>query len=200
MNDSELNRILKAARVPDRPGEFWDRLPKGVAARLHWQPSATAESPRARRWLQRLSWGCALMGTCLAVGFWSGQRHASKITVGTLLQNEKLIRETLSMFPNRVRAIVQDERGVTSLVLSDSDDVPVSTPLWVEIQDGKRRADFVTFSGQQIQVHGRSITVLDDARGGVMLVGNDFVWSSADQAFGNISFKVQGKSLGSIVL
>ena len=70
------------------------------------------------------------------------------------------------MFPHQVRAIVQDESGL-KLVLSDSGDVPVSPPLYVRISDGGHSSSFVTFSGQEIQAAGQSITVLADARGGI---------------------------------
>ena len=103
------------------------------------------------------------------------------------------------MFPNRVRAIVQDERGI-NLVLSDNDDVPVSPPLYVRICDGKHCSSLVTFSGQEIQIAGQKITVLADARGGIILTGNQFVWSNTERTYAGNHLKIEAKNLGSVAM
>jgi hypothetical protein len=100
------------------------------------------------------------------------------------------------MFPNQIRAIVQDEDGGVKLVLSDTGDVPASAPLYVRISDGKRWSSFVTFSGQEIQVGGQKITVLADARGGVILAGNQFVWSSSEPGSAAGHLKIEARNLG----
>jgi hypothetical protein len=87
----------------------------------------------------------------------------------------------MAMFPNRVRAIVQDERGL-NLVLSERADVPVSPPLFIQVTEGGRRSSFLTFSGQEIQIAGQTVTVLSDSQGQVMLVGDRFFWSRDESA------------------
>jgi hypothetical protein len=116
-----------------------------------------------------------------------------------LLQNGKMLREVLTLFPNRVRAIVQDERGL-QLVLSDQPNVPMSTPLWVKICDGKQCSSLVTFSGQELEIAGQKITVLSDAEGGIILEGNQFVWSSSARNFAQGGLKIEAKRLNSITL
>ncbi len=115
------------------------------------------------------------------------------------LADIKVIRETLALFPNRVRAIVQDEHGL-HLVLSDTDDVPASPPLYVSICDGKKCSSFVTFSGQEIQIAGQKVTVLADARGGIILTGNQFVWSNAERTHAGDHLKIEAKNLGPAVM
>ena len=115
------------------------------------------------------------------------------------LTNVKLIHETLAMFPNRVRAIVQDEHGL-NLVLSDSADVPASTPIYVRICDGKHCSSLVTFSGQEIQIAGQKITVLADTRGGIILTGNQFVWSNSERSYAGNHLKIEAKNLGSVAM
>jgi hypothetical protein len=115
------------------------------------------------------------------------------------LTSTKLIRETLAMFPNRVRAIVQDERGI-NLVLSDNDDVPVSPPLYVRICDGEHCSSLVTFSGQEIQIAGQKVTVLADAHGGVILAGQHFMWSDTERVYAAGHLKITAKNLGSITM
>jgi hypothetical protein len=116
------------------------------------------------------------------------------------LASAKLIHEMMAMFPNQIRAIVQDDGGGVKLVLSDAPDVPASPPLYVRICDGQHCSSFVTFSGQEIQVDGQKITVLSDARGGIILAGTQFVWSSTGGASAPGHLKIEARSLGPTVM
>ena len=113
----------------------------------------------------------------------------------SLLQNQKLIRETMAMFPNRVRAIVQDEGGL-SLVLAEGDDVPTSPPLYVQVCDGEKCSSLVTFSGQEVRLAGQKVMVLSDAQGGVILVGEGFLWSSDEPKQVAGQWRIQARELG----
>jgi hypothetical protein len=191
MNKFDLNAMLKAAKAPEGSQEYWDDTSYAVLAQLRRLAPA---SPRGRRpWFPRLAWGLAVTVACvvmaLAVGYWPGEKPANDD-----LQNAKLIRETLAMFPNQVRAMVKDERGI-NLILSDDGDVPVSSPLYVRICDGKHCESFVTFSGQEIEAAGQKITVLSEASGGIILTGNQFVWSSAEQNHAGSNLKIEANSL-----
>jgi len=190
--------MLQAARVPDCPEEYWAQFPKDVVSRLRWN---TAAKPAGEpRWFPRLAWGLATVAVCLVagiiVGRWQGQRESGSYA---LLQNQKVITEMLSLFPNQVRAIMQDEHGV-SLMLSDEANLPPSPPLWVKVCDGKHCSAAVTFSGQEIQLAGRKIMVLADAHGGVLLVGNDFVWSSEEPGSTKTRLKIETRNLGGVTL
>ncbi len=200
MNDSELDRLLKAAKAPERPEEYWKRFPQRVVSRLQWKAPAT---PAERRtlWWPRVAWGLGAVAACLLIGFLAGQhwRPGTDTAANGLLQNAKVIKETLAMFPNRVRAIVQDEHGL-SLVLSEKADVPSSSPLWVKVCNGRQCLTLVTFSGQEVQLAGQKVTVLSDAQGGVLLVGNDFVWSSKEKIYANNNLKIEAKNLGAIAM
>jgi hypothetical protein len=110
------------------------------------------------------------------VGFVVGNWHGAKQTTA-LLQNEKLLREVLATFPNQVQAIIQDENGLR-LALADEPNVAQAQPLWLKICEGKHCRSIVTFSGQSVKIGGKPVEVLADARGGVMLVGEHFFWSS----------------------
>jgi hypothetical protein len=198
MNKFDLNATLKAAKTPKCSEEYWDDIPREVLAQLR-RPTPASASPRnPPRWFPRLAWSCAATAICLAtvvaVGHWRGGSSSPDV-----LQSTKLIRETLAMFPNRVRAIVEDERGL-NLVLSESDDVPASTPIYVRICDGKQCASFVTFSGQEIQAAGQNVIVLADARGGIILTGSQFVWSNTEQIPVGHRLKIEAKNLGALVM
>lgn len=198
MNDFDLEKKLKAAQVPARDENYWESFPRLVSAKLR---AAPAERPVERHWRPRLAWGSGIAFACLLIGFAIGHWHGQvqKNDAYTLLQNEKMLREVLTLFPNRVRAIVQDERGL-QLVLSNQPDVPTSTPLYVRICDGKQCSSLVTFSGQELEIAGQKITVLSDAQGGIILEGSQFVWSSSARNFAPGGLKIEARSLGSITL
>ena len=198
MNDAELNRILKAARVPERPEEFWLRFPRRVTSRLHWKPAMKASAGR----LWRLAWALSALTACLVIGFVAGhwRGHEAAVAENGLLQNAKVIQETFAMFPHRVKAIVQDQHGI-NLVLSDKEDVPASTPLWIKICDGKTCAAMVTFSGQEIKIGSKELTVLTDAHGKIILAGDNFLWSNGKAMLaGNDKLKIEAKTLAPVVL
>jgi hypothetical protein len=198
MNNSKLDDKLKAAREPAQPKDYQAAFPQMVLANLRsatWKPA-----PARRSLLPRLSWGLATAACVVlafAIGHWRGQTGV--VAGQDVLANARLVQETLALFPNRVRAIVQDEHGL-SLVLSEKDDVPLSSPLWVKVCDGNQCLALVTFSGQEVQLAGRKVTVLSDAQGGVLLVGSDFVWSSKEKIYANNQLKIEAKNLGSMAM
>src|SRR5262249_3833735 len=136
---------------------------------------------------------------CLIMGFAISHR---RVQVGTkdpyaLVQNGKILSEVLALFPNRVRAIVQDENGV-QLVLSEQADVPASRPLYVHICTGARCTSLVTFSGQELDIAGQRITILANAKEGVIVEGAQFAWAS-DQPDNPINgLKIEARKLSII--
>lgn len=192
MNDPELNRLLKSSKAPRPPKGYWEEFPERVERGLR-QP-VREKQPRST-WLPRLAWGLSLASICLVVGFFIGRQGGSpEVATNGLLRNEAMLRETVALFPNRVRAIVEDAGGL-SLVLSDAADVPVSEPLWLKIRSGGRTETLVTFSGQEIEVAGRKLTVLSDAQGGVLLVGDRFYWTTADPGSAGADLTIQAEVL-----
>ena len=198
MNDSDLEKRLKAARVPARDEDYWESFPRLVLAQLR---AGSAKGPVAPRWLPRLAWGNGIAFACLMIGFAIGHWHGrvAKDDPYALLQNGKLLREVFTLFPNRVRAIVQDEHGV-QLVLADQQDMPVSTPIYVHICDGKKCWSLVTFSGQELEIAGQKVTILANAQGGVIVAGPQFAWSSDQPASAGGGLKIEARSLNSITL
>jgi hypothetical protein len=197
MNQPELDSILKKARLPEIPGESLEMFPRRIVARLKRND---VPNHAARKFSPQLAWAFGLMA-CIVIAFAIGhwRKPMEPAAANDSLTDTKLIRETLAMFPNRVRAIVQDERGV-NLVLSDNDDVPASPPLYVRICDGKHCASFVTFSGQEIQAAGQKITVLSDTHGGIILTGNQFVWSDTERTYAGDHLKIEAKNLGTAAM
>ena len=197
MNNHELESILKKARLPEPSQESLELFPRRLVTRLKRnEPPARS----ARLWSPHLAWALGL-ATCVLLAFVIGHERGKReaVPAGDSLANIKLIHETLALFPNRVRAIVSDERGL-NLVLSDREDVPVSTPLYIRISDGKNTSSFVTFSGQEIQIAGQKVTVLSDAGGGIILAGNQFAWSNMDRDLADNHLKIEARNLGAMAM
>jgi hypothetical protein len=198
MTDSELNQILKSARLPERPAPFWEACPRQVIRRLRQAPGPERHEPR--RQFSLALWGIGFATACLAIGFafgfWHGRRNHAED--GLLAEDGKLVREVAALFPNRVRAIISDNTGVR-LVLSDLPDVPASAPLFLKICRGKKCQSIITFSGQEIQVAGQEFEVLADARGNVFLVGHQGVWTTAEPNRRLSGLKIEGQALRAVL-
>jgi hypothetical protein len=192
MNNSELERKLKDARGPVLDAEYQAAFAPQVLANLR-SSGTTMTRPRRLRW-PRLAWALAT-AACVVVAFLAGRWLGPSAASLDVLADSKLIRETLAMFPNRVRAIVRDQRGI-NLVLSDKDDVPTSTPIYVRICVGKNCQSMVTFSGQEIQIAGQKLTVLSEADGGIILEGKEFVWESTQRNLATGRLKIEARNLG----
>jgi hypothetical protein len=195
MNKPELESILKRARLPEIPEESLEMFPRRIVTSLKRNEPLVRV---ARKNSLHLSWAFGF-AVCIVVAFviirWGEPKKSVTMTTADTLTNATLIHETLAMFPNQVRVIVENEHGL-NLILSDKDDVPASAPLYVRICDGKHCSSFVTFSGQEIQVAGQTVTVLADARGGIILTGNKFVWSNTERTYAGNHLKIEAKNLG----
>jgi hypothetical protein len=198
MTDSELEKKLKAAREPALDADYQEAFPRLVLAGLRTAPQR--QIPPERSWLPGLAWGLAA-AACLVVAFAAGHWSARTERASSIdpLADAKLVHETLAMFPNRVRAIVQDERGL-NLILSDHEDVPASTPIYVRICEGGHCSSLVTFSGQEIQIAGQTLTVLSQADGGIILEGNKLLWSTGNPLYADKNFKIEARNLGPVAL
>lgn len=183
MNNAELEKLLKIARVPERTRDFWEQFPNRVSTALHWrarrvEAGAAAERSRKRAivaWGMGLATACVLLG--FVVGFWRGRETG--VTAAQLAVAQKYFREIEALFPNQVQAIVLDDSG-PRVVVADQPDVPNAAPIYVRVVGPHGSQRFITFSGQQIRLNGEACDVLLDAAGHVLLIGTKTVWSSAD--------------------
>ena len=197
MNKPELESILKKARLPEISEESLDMFPRQIAARIKRNEPPVHPT---RHFAFNLAWAfglAACMVIAFAVGHWRGRIETGTILANDSLTSIKFIRETLAMFPNQIRAIVEDEHGI-NLVLSANADVPASPSIYVRISDGQHSFSFVTFSGQEIQFGGQKLTVLSDAQGGIILTGAQFLWSNTGQIAMQNNLKISAKDLGSV--
>jgi hypothetical protein len=196
MNNSELEKKLKAAREPAPDKGYQESFPQMVLENLRLAPQKIIQIKHP--WRFRLAWGFATV-VCVLIAFAAGHWHSRMETDKDILTNSKLIDQTFAMFPNRVRAIVQDEHGI-NLILSDQENVTASTPIYVRICDGKHCSSLVTFSGQEIQIAGQKVTVLSEAGGGIILEGNRFLWANGEEVYAGVKLKIEAKNLSLVAM
>jgi hypothetical protein len=199
MNNSELDHLLKSVPVPERPADYWEDFPPSVTRRIRASQSSALRRP-GQRSSPRLLWGLGFATACIAVafiiGFWRGRE--SGLSASQTAAMQKYLREVEALFPNQVRAIVIDDKG-PRLVLSEKADVPVSTPLWLNIRGKTVSQNVLTFSGQQIPVNGEVCEVLTDSEGHVLLLGERLVWSSAQPGAGQRGYRIQAQPLEKVL-
>ncbi len=210
MNNKQLDELLKSARVPERAGEYWEKFPGRVMAKLHWRVQKMEAGRRAEAqehaWKSRSSgfrfvrvpaFGAVLALACIilgfVLGFWRGQ-HSLAPERAQLAEALKCYREIAGLFPNQIQSIVFDQKGA-HLVLAEQPNVPVSTPLYVKICGPAGCQRFVTFSGQQIRVNGDTFDVLVDRQGDVMVVGEQWVWSSSEPLQSVDGYRIEARPL-----
>ena len=204
MKNSELDRILKSAPVPDRPGAYWDQFPRRVMAktdRLRTRADAETNHPRTEPFWLRWRFQFATVGLGLAIigllvgfvlGFWQGRNLS--ITGPQLAAARKYFQEIETLFPGQVQAIVFDQQG-PHLVLAEHSNVPTSSPLYLRICGPKGCQSYVTFSGQQIRINGETCEVLLDHQDNVLLIGQDWVLSTAQAPAKRARYQVSARPL-----
>jgi hypothetical protein len=195
MNDSELNQLLKSVKVPERGPDHWAEFPNRVSTALR---ATRAPQTEQRRLWPKLAWGLSFAGACVLMGFVIGhwrRAHTAQVAQN-LLQSEKLIREVRALFPNQVQVVILDKQGM-QLVLAEKADVPDSPAIYLNIcgPDGCRQ--IITSSGQQIRLNGEVCDVLTDARGNIILAGQQLVWTSDSHAANAGAYRIEARSLGS---
>ena len=88
-----------------------------------------------------------------------------------------ILREFCALYPNQVKAIIQDSRGI-QLTLADKPDLAPGNALVLKVYQPSGCEEIITFSGQNIEVAGHQVTVRTENGGRVILVGEQFLWSS----------------------
>ena len=215
MTDSELNRLLKTAAVPQQPPAYWDHFAKkvmGLARARASRPQPDGEGspdspvrapaiPRLRSaavplwlWPARLAAGLALALALIGLGLGIWKQHASPAADPQYAAIRRCFQEVAALFPNQLQTIVFDARE-THLILAEQPNVPVSQPLYVKIDGPTGCRRFVTFSGQQIRFNDELCDVLLDGGGHVLLVGRQLVWSSAQPGRSTGGYQIEAKLL-----
>ena len=201
MNNSQLNDYLRTVPIPEQPQDYWDELPLRVMVEIERRGKESFRlSPAAQPWWAAVYanplLSAAVAVTCLLLAFVLGNWHGgdSPVRERQLAEAQKCFREIGSLFPNQVQALIFDAQGV-HLVLAENAEVPTSTPLYITISDPSGVHRFVTFSGQRIGVNGDTFEVLVDCQGDVLVLGEQWVWSSSMPDEKSGQYRIAARSL-----
>ena len=88
-----------------------------------------------------------------------------------------ILREFSALYPNQVKAIIHDSRGI-QVSLSDNPDVISGKAFVFTVCESRGCEEIITFSGQHIEIAGHPVKVRTEAGGRVILDGEKFLWSS----------------------
>ena len=203
MSDPDIDNLLRSLEVPPPAPESCERaLQAGREALRGALPQDTGVAVRYRH--RVFVAGSALAaGVFLAFILWSNQppvrpqhENGEGEWARIVAQEERVLHETLEMFPNNLLAVVSSDLG-TELRLSPGPRVRPEQPILVQIckPDGAC-VRVLSFSGQTVEteVGGRtlSLELLVTGSGAVLICGRDFVWTSdTGPAAGDLLFQAQ---------
>ena len=204
MNDSDLNELLRRARVPERSEHAWKELAgdtvrglnlrrdqvDGLALRGH-ALAARAHLPgkRIALWSAVFATACVLIA--LALNHWRADRTEPN---NDLAAAQKLFSELNALFPDQLEAVVFDG-STPRLVLAEQTSQHKGTPIFVRLCGAQGCQRVITFSGQRVSLNGESCEVLLDARGHVIVTGERFVWSSGDEPSAQGGYRIEAAML-----
>lgn len=190
MTDPELKRRLAQLTPP-----VVDEAAKGRA--LHRatvalsQPAELAEATGAQRarWLPWQGWvaGVAMLAMLLIVG---GRYLRVDPSVAAEApspsqagEDLRMLAQVQGLFPGLLNAVIERNDEVKLDLTAERMAVADEQPLVVQLERGSQRLRVLSYSGRSVTVElkGKKITfeALVTSDGGVVLSGDDFVWSSA---------------------
>ena len=205
MNDSELNELLRRARMPERRAQKWKELTDETMRQVARSTIAAAPLRHQsglgalvrtlcfahRRWI----WTGGFTTACLLVGLFIGYWHARYAQERSeIAEARKLFVELNAMFPSQLEAIVING-GTPKLVLSEKPSPNKGAPLFVRVCKAKRCEMIITFSGERVSVNGQNCDVFVNAEGRIIVAGEHFVWTSGEEKLRNSGYQIEAAPL-----
>jgi hypothetical protein len=197
VNDSELNEMLRDAQVPERSTEEWRRFSEdtmwmlGQSAGPLAGPSAHPPRLRLAWWVTGFAGACIIIG--ISIAHWYARRAGNEIA-----DARKLFGELNAVFPDRLEAVMLDSSS-PRLILADKPFSNSGAPIFLRICGSRGCQRVITFSGQRVRVNGENCEVLLDARGGIIVTGDTFAWSSAENGTRAGHYRIHAAPLSDVL-
>jgi hypothetical protein len=183
-----LDKILKRHEIPERSDGYWEYFPQRVLSKIKETPQMheTSAGFLSYRWVQ-LS---CIFGMMLLLAYFGFKQKPQQFS-----QYLQLYGELALTFPNQLEAVVITGKQ-TELVLSETPNVPRSTILLLNIPDLGSGTTILTTSGQRVQIGSESCEVFLDGEGHVVLLGNQWVWSTDSANTARAPYQMSATILG----
>ena len=109
MNESDLDKQLRAVSAPERSDEYWSDFPGRVTRELRSRP---LPRPVRSSWMPQLAWGFSLAFGCFVLGYYLGHTDVPRGLTNAWQEN----RREMARLPDQFRMIMLDEHGLQKLV------------------------------------------------------------------------------------
>lgn len=196
MNDRELNDHLTSVSVPAINEAMRDRALHRATVALA-QPTDSSEADESRPvWRASYGW-LAAFAVMLAAGLVMirPSQPAAVVNGGADLRT---LAQVEGLFPGQLNAVIESDGDVQLDLAGQSSPGATDQPVLVQLEAGGHRLRVLSYSGRSvtIELKGTRFTfeALVTSDGGVMLVGDDFAWSSAQPKL-LAGYKIQARPL-----
>lgn len=169
----------------------------GTDLAIHRMATARMALIRRRARLKWVSSAIAAMAACVALFLYFLNQPDTTNDRPAVAQQDSaaiILREVSALFPGQIQAIQRDASGL-QLSLADAPGVDSAQPVVLEIHNNGASREIITFSGQTIDIMGRSVTIHADPVRGVVLKGPDFDWSSTHSGSPLPDFTIRARTI-----
>ncbi|MFA6961373.1 MAG: hypothetical protein WC205_11530 [Opitutaceae bacterium] len=202
MTDPDFKKTLSTLTIPPVDPALRERgLHRALVALAQPQPADEAHSSaRAGQPFWRAS--LAVLAVVFVAGLVIFREGREGSSAGQKVAHDDAVTlaQMQELFPGQLNAVIEHDGAVQLDLAHDAVPAVTSQPLIVQFESGGHRLRVLSYSGRSItlQLRGATLTfeVMVTGGGGIVLSGNDFVWSSThpDLVAG---YRVQASPLGS---
>ena len=196
MNDRDLKKQLSSVTVPVVNEAARERALHRATVALA-QPADTASADEGRP-MWRASYGWVAAFAVMLVAGLVMIRPSQPAAVVNGGADLRTLAQVEGLFPGQLNAVIESDGGVRLDLAEASSPGATDQPVLVQLEGGGHRLRVLSYSGRSvtIELKGTRFTfeALVTSDGGVVLVGDDFAWSSA-QPKSLAGYKIQAHSL-----
>ena len=197
MTDRELKKQLELVMPPAVNEVARDRALHHATVALAAQPKDSACASEGRHaWRAAYGW-VALFAVMLVAGLVM-IRPSLPVPVANGGADLRTLAQVEGLFPGQLNAVIESDGDVQLDLAGASSPGATDQPVLVQLEGGGHRLRVLSYSGRSvtIELKGARFTfeALVTSDGGVVLVGDDFAWSSA-QPKSLAGYKIQARPL-----
>lgn len=199
MNDRDFKKQLASVTVPAVNETVRERaLHRATVALAQPTDSASADEGRS---IWRASYGWVAVFAVMLVAGLVMIRPAQPAAVANGGADLRTLAQVEGLFPGQLNAVIESDGEVRLDLAGTSSPGATDQPVLVQLEGGGHRLRVLSYSGRSVtlELKGARFTfeALVTSDGGVVLVGDDFAWSSA-QPKPLAGYKIQARSLAAL--